>query len=137
MNITEIHVLGFYNIGSKTFFNLEVTEGIEVFATSKATWGEEQVKDFCNDENIKVTYEEFENEEDESLETYLSQLGVGYIEVQIDADSSGEHDVNLHEFKFTNGGLERDFVGKHIKTYKNEKSAIKFAKSFNMPLVLT
>ena len=128
MNITNIHVLNIIEIEAQDFYTVEITEGLDVAETFTQTWGRQQLQDFISDDNIEVTYEE----ENEDLEDALKLLQVGYVEVDVNADGSGEHDVYMHKVSFCSGEVSLDIHGKHIKTYKREKSAINFAESLGL-----
>lgn len=76
------------------------------------------------------------NEEDEKLVDLLKHTTIKYISVEVNADNSGEHDVYEHVAIIQDGEIKMNIEGNHIKTYKREIAAIKFAESLGYRVVI-
>lgn len=112
--MTKLHITNTHGTDGEF---VAILNGVEVIVEDK------MIANMVLD-GITVTFE------DDNAELYkaLKCLTIKFVEVATDADGSGEHDVYLHEaivaedeIKMNHGG------GQHIKTYKREASAIKFA----------
>lgn len=95
---------------------------LEVYMEELTTW-------IAN--GLEVSYEETEE-----VEEALRYMNCKYISVDTEADGSKEYDVYVHKAVVYNGEIKMDVVGEFIKSYKREKSAMKFAESFGCKVVV-
>lgn len=119
--MTKAHVIETKEIQGETVFTIElVSEGkavvLEVESDELGIW-------VTN--GMEVTYEE----EDTIIEA-LKVMKAEYVSVDTFADGSNEHDVYMHKATVSGGVVTMDVTGTHLKTYKREASAMKFAESF-------
>lgn len=120
--MTKAHVTNTMEINEETVFTVEmVTEErvvtLQVESDELAVW-------ITN--GLEVTYEE-----EEAVEEALKVMKAEYITVDTFADGSNEHDVYSHKATVSGGVIEMDKTGNHLKSYKREASAMKFAESLN------
>lgn len=80
-------------------------------------------------DNQNVQYDTENEELVDFLKTFMND--VKYVTVNTFADDTNEHDVYTHNASMEAGTIVVNVGGTFVKSYKNEKSAIKFANTLS------